>query len=294
VEAVLIDPVAVRPLLLQCVLDLEQVREVRVRIDSYGELDRFLGVVQDGELLVEAIPDRPLADHGQLRVDVHGAGPRHQEEPGLEVLQVVDGERVEALAVHGEHPGRQESGIEGEQARRIGERCLDVTARIAHDESVPVEDLDDPVAHDRPPFAVDPRFAGAGGPGRARWNNTSKVGSPSSDTTPRRAPAIAFTLPVTMPSNRSLEVLITASAFALRWETETASFPIVRNQRSVAAPDSRSIRREPFVRGGSVPGPPAESRSKNSSMGSLTDPSTRGGDVPMEPVRAGRAIMPKA
>ena len=41
------------------------------------------------------------------------------------------------------------------------------------------------------------------------------MGSPSSDTTPRSAPAIAFTFPVTMPSNTSLEVLITASAYIL-------------------------------------------------------------------------------
>ena len=167
----------VRPLLLQCVLDLEQVREVRVRIDPYGELDRLLGVVQDRELLVEPVSDRPLADHGQLRVDVDGAGPRHQEEPGLEVLQVVDGERVEALAVHGEHPGREEAGVEREQARRIGERRLDVAAGVAHDEGVPVEDLDDAVAHDRPPVVADPRLrrvaaapAGPAGTAPAGWD----------------------------------------------------------------------------------------------------------------------------
>ena len=151
-----------------------------------------------------------------------------------------------------------------------------------------------PVAHDRLPFVVDPRFAGAGGPGRARWNNTSRVGSPSSDTTPRSAPAIAFTLPVTMPSNRSLEVLITASAFALRCETETASFPIVRNQRSVVVPDPRSIRREPLVRGGRDPGTggePFEELLDGFAHGASTGDRA---DVPMEPVLAGRAIMPKA
>ena len=58
------------------------------------------------------------------------------------------------------------------------------------------------------------------------------------------------------------------------------AFPMVTNQRSVVAPDPRSIRREPLVRGGSFPGPPAERRSKNSSMGSLTDASTRAGRPP--------------
>jgi hypothetical protein len=104
VQAVVVDPGRVRPLLLQCVLYLEQVCEVGVCIDPDREFHRLLGVVQDRELLVEPVPDRAPADHGQLRVDVHGAGPGNQEEASLEVLQVVDGERVETLAVHREHP----------------------------------------------------------------------------------------------------------------------------------------------------------------------------------------------
>ena len=80
------------------------------------------------ELLVEAVADRALADHRQLGVDVDGAGARHEEEPGLEVLQVVDRQRVEPLAVDGEHPPGEEPGVEGEQPGRIGRRRLDVAA----------------------------------------------------------------------------------------------------------------------------------------------------------------------
>src|SRR4029453_10557148 len=184
------------------------------------------------------------------------------------------GERVETLTVHGKHPRRQEAGIEGEQTCGVGERCFDITARVAHDEGVPVEDLDDPVVHVGGPVTVASTAPGEG-PGKARWNSTRSVGSPSSDTAPRSAPAIAFTLPVTMPSKRSLDVLITASALALRWETEAAPSLIETNQRSVVAPDPRSIRSEPLARRRSDPGSSPVRRSKNSSMGSLTDASTR-------------------
>src|SRR4029453_17495466 len=198
--------------------------------------------------------------------------------PGLEILEGVHGQRVEPLAVHGEHPRGEETGVEGEQARWIGERRLDITPRIAHDERVPVEDLDDALAHVRRPAAAAAcPVAVDGGPGRARWNSTSRVGSPSSDTTPRSAALIAFTLPVIMPSNWSLDVRITLSAFALRWETETSPPCIVTNQRSIVVPDVRSIRREPSARR-SRSGTLRVSRSKNSSMGSLTiPPGTQGG-----------------
>src|SRR6266540_1938206 len=46
-------------------------------------------VVEDGELLPEATVDGALADHRELCVNVDGAGAGHEEEPGLEVLQVV-------------------------------------------------------------------------------------------------------------------------------------------------------------------------------------------------------------
>ena len=93
------------------------------------EVDRLLVVVEDRQLLVEAVADRALADHRQLRVDVDRAGPGNEEEARLEVLQIVDGERVEPLAVHGQHPFREEARVEREEAGRVGERRLDVAAR---------------------------------------------------------------------------------------------------------------------------------------------------------------------
>ena len=102
----------------------------------------LLVVVEDRELLVEASADRPLADDRRLGVDVDGPGARHQEEPGLEVLQVVHRQRVEPLAVDREHPPGEEPRVEREQAGRIGRRRLDVAGFVADDERVAVEDLD--------------------------------------------------------------------------------------------------------------------------------------------------------
>ena len=93
------------------------------------------------------VGDGPLPDHRQLRVDVDGARPRHEEEAGLEVLQVVDRERVEALSVHREHPAGEEARVVREEPGRVRQRRLDVSARVAHDERVAVEDLHEPVVH---------------------------------------------------------------------------------------------------------------------------------------------------
>ncbi len=68
------------------------------------ELGRLLGVIQDRQLLVEATADRPPPDHRELRIDVLGARPGHEEEASLEVLEVVGRERVQALVVDGQDP----------------------------------------------------------------------------------------------------------------------------------------------------------------------------------------------
>src|SRR5690606_24220946 len=82
------------------------------------------------------------ADDGQRGVDVDAAGARGEEEPAFEVLQVVDGERVEPLAVDGEDPLRQEPGVEGEQTARVLRRGIDVTLLVTDDERVSIENVD--------------------------------------------------------------------------------------------------------------------------------------------------------
>ena len=84
-------------LLFERVLDLEEVGEVAAGLDTDGEVDRLVVVVEDRDRFMEAVADRTLADHRELRVDVDRPRAGHEEEARLEVLQVVDGERVEPL-----------------------------------------------------------------------------------------------------------------------------------------------------------------------------------------------------
>ena len=76
-------------LLLQRVLDLEQVGEVARRRDPHVEVDGLVVVVEDGQPFPEPLPHHALADHRELRVDIHRSGTGYQEEPALVVLQVV-------------------------------------------------------------------------------------------------------------------------------------------------------------------------------------------------------------
>jgi hypothetical protein len=69
-------------------------------------------VVQDLELLVEAVADGALTDDRQLRVDIDRAGSRHEEEVRLEVVEVVGGERIQTVSVHGENPLREKTRVE--------------------------------------------------------------------------------------------------------------------------------------------------------------------------------------
>ena len=74
------------------------------------EVDRLVVVVEDRELLAEAVADGALADHRQLRVDVDRARARHEEEARLEVLQVVDRQRVRAAGRRRSAPTSRGSG----------------------------------------------------------------------------------------------------------------------------------------------------------------------------------------
>src|SRR4029453_9977126 len=159
----------IAPLLLESVLDLEQVGEVACGFDADFEVDWLRVVVEDRELLVEAVADRPPANHRQLGVDVNRSGSGNEEEPRLEVLKIVDREWVEPFAVHGQDPLREKAVVEREKAGGVGERSLDVAAGIADHERVAVENLDQVVVH----------LLLLGGPGKRRWNSTGSSRSPS-------------------------------------------------------------------------------------------------------------------
>ncbi len=142
-----LDPRVVAPFLLKRILDLEQVGEIAGCVDPDLEVDRLRVVIQDRQFLVEAVADGAPPDHGQLGIDVDRPRARNEEEARLEVLQVVDRERIEPLAVHCQDPRREEAVVEREETGRVGERCLDVAARVADDEGVAVENLDEVVVH---------------------------------------------------------------------------------------------------------------------------------------------------
>jgi hypothetical protein len=111
-QAVADDPRLVTALLPERVLDLEQVGEVARGVDADVEADRLVLVIEYPELLVEAIGHLTLADDRERGVDVDRAATRHQEEPGLEVLQVVGRQGGQSLAVDCQDPLGQEPGVE--------------------------------------------------------------------------------------------------------------------------------------------------------------------------------------
>jgi hypothetical protein len=158
------------------VLDVEQVGEVAGGVDPYPQVDGVLGVVDDGDVLDEAVAHGAVTHHGQLSVDVHCRGPRHAEEPGLEVLQIINGQRAEPGAVHGQHPRRQKPGVEREQTGGIRRGGFDVAGLVTDDERVAIQKLDRGAVHPdrlRPLHTVGgPLWPG--GPGSSRLNWTTR------------------------------------------------------------------------------------------------------------------------
>ncbi len=239
------------PFFLQCVLHLEQVGEIAARVDADDELDRLVVVIEDGELLVESGADRAAPDHRQLRVDVDGAGPGHEEESALEVLHVVDRQRVETIPVDREHPLRQEARVEREQPGRVGERGFDVAAAVTHDEGVAVEDLHEVIGHCDAPFPpVVPtrtglRLAVAAGSGGSV--GTRGAGRCRLRRSPRRAStaAIAFSRPDASLSNSGFGARNTQSAAPALCDTATSPLRTSTRQRSTVLPSVSSNRNEP-------------------------------------------------
>src|SRR5689334_21426643 len=264
----------VGPFLLQRVLDLEEVGEVGARIDPNGQVDRFLVVVENLELLTKPVSDRTASDDGELRIDVDGPRPGNQEETCLEVLQVVGRQRCQPFPIHRQDPLREEAGVEGEQARRVGQRRLDVPSGIADHESIAVEDLDEPVAHAlrRPPAPFRLRLRLGGGPGKSFCSCTNSSISPSIVTAPRNTAAAALTSPSTIRSNNTLSVRRVQSAPAFRRDTARSPLSTTSSQRSVRFPSTSSNRTVPFAFSSIGTCPRWVSEPKNSAVASLIVP----------------------
>src|SRR6266545_3200722 len=129
------------------VLVLKQVGEVCAHRDRDLGTDWFRSVVEDVELLEEAVADDAVTDHGQRRVRVLGSRPGDEEEASRERLRVVGRERVERLSVHRQQPPREMARVAMEQPVRLAGSGIDVAVTATDDERVSLEDADLVVLH---------------------------------------------------------------------------------------------------------------------------------------------------
>src|SRR5262249_35699052 len=142
-----LDLVEQLPLLLELVFDLEEIGEVRVGLDDHLDIDRGICMIEECDLFGEPIPDGTPTDDREVRIDVNSSGRHGHEELNLEVLELVDGQYVGAVPVHGQHETRQESRIVEEETHRIRWCRLHVAAPIAHDEGVAFQNADGVALH---------------------------------------------------------------------------------------------------------------------------------------------------
>src|SRR6185503_18531052 len=227
-------------LLLERVLDLEQVGEVAARIEADAQIHGLVGMVEDRQLLVEAVADGAAPDHRQLRVDVDRPGAGDEKEARLEVLEVVDRQRIHPLAVDRQDPLREEARVVREEAGRIGERRLDVSARVADHERVAVEDLDAAVAHGV--FLAGCERRRRAGFRKSRRRSTIRRSSPPMPTSPRSTAAIRFSLPAIARSKLERSTRRMQSAATFLRETPRLPLSMVTRQRSVRLPSVMSKR----------------------------------------------------
>ena len=153
-ERVLLDAREALALLLQGVLDLEQVGEVGIGVEAEFELDRLGVVIQDSDVLVEAVADRAVAMDGHRWVLVDRSRRRDEEMFRREVLRLVSREHLERRAVRRQMPEREEASVAVEEAVRLVGRCVDVAAQVADEEGRAVEDADRVLCHVPAPWVA--------------------------------------------------------------------------------------------------------------------------------------------
>ena len=133
---------------------------------------------------MEAVADRALADHRQLGVDVDGPGARAR---GRSASRSTAGRRPRAgsaarRSTVSTHFERKRVSNENRPVGSV-ERRLDVAARVADDEGVAVEDLDEAVAHCFVLAVCERRRRG--GFRKSRRRSTISLSSPPMPTSPR-------------------------------------------------------------------------------------------------------------
>jgi hypothetical protein len=204
-ELVVLDLGRVFALFLQRILHFEEVGEVGGGFDMYRQVDRLVGVVEDGQFFGKAGAYRASTNDRLFGVDVHRSGAGYEEESGLEVLKIICGQRRQALIIYGEHPAGEKAGVEGEQAGGVGQRCLNVTALVGDDKGVAVEDSDLIRGGHAELISSPTSLRLLGGPGKDPLNREEQLDVASADQGARaEVAAIAFSSPVINRSKSSL------------------------------------------------------------------------------------------
>ena len=135
------------------VLDLEQIGEVSVRLDPQLELDGLGAVVEDGDVLVDALSDEAPADHRERGAPVDRRRRRNKEELGDEIVPVVDGEALERPTVDRQPPAGEVARVAVEETVRLISSRGHVSAPVADEERRAVEDVDR-LGHPAAPYSV--------------------------------------------------------------------------------------------------------------------------------------------
>ena len=61
-------------------------------------------VIEDSQILVEAVSDCSFADDRQVCIHIDGAGSRNEEELHVEVIEVIRGQDVRTLPIYRQQP----------------------------------------------------------------------------------------------------------------------------------------------------------------------------------------------
>src|SRR6266516_210024 len=103
-QAIAFDPMVEFPFFGQFILDLEQISKVSSRLNAHLEVNRFVFVIEDGQFLVEAVPNRSFANDRLVSIDIDGAGSRNEEELHVEVIEVIGRQNVRTQPIDCQQP----------------------------------------------------------------------------------------------------------------------------------------------------------------------------------------------
>ena len=146
-ELAVLDAYLVLSLLRERVLDLEEVREVGSDFEEEVELEGLGRVVDDREILVEAVTDGALPKDRERCIVVHGPVRRREEELDREVVDVIRRQDPRQVAVNRQPPAREDARVLVEEPVRLIRRAGDVPAPVADDEGVAFENADRLAGH---------------------------------------------------------------------------------------------------------------------------------------------------